>query len=211
MHAPSLEKEYIEKGVLVNGSIFAYNYFVIAGPREDPANISRAVNAVDAFKRIYEAGERGIAIFVSRGDRSGTHIRELLIWREAGLDPRDKIWYIEAGAGMAETLLLANEKRAYVLSDIGTFLKLKRDGRIPELEILYTNSTELINIYSVYLVKTCSGSERRAAIMFMEFLLGEGQELIGKYGVDLYGQPLFYPARNKTDYLRSIWNILAEK
>jgi tungstate transport system substrate-binding protein len=208
VHAPSLERRYIEQGVLERGSIFAYNYFIIAGPADDPANVRKASSAVDAFKRIYDAGEKGLARFVSRGDRSGTHVKELSLWRMAGLDPRGRPWYIERGAGMAETLVTASELNAYTLSDMGTFLKLKREGRIPGLEILYTNSSELINIYSVYLVASCYGDERRAAEEFMEFIL-ESQDLIASYGVEEYGQPLFLPAGPRIDELKKLWEVLA--
>ncbi len=209
VHAPSLEKKYIEMGVLENGRIIAYNYFAIAGPGSDPAGVRGAESAVDAFRRIYQAGEEGRARFVSRGDNSGTHVKEMSIWRMAGLDPRGRSWYLESGQGMAQTLIMADELEAYTLTDTGTFLKLKREGRLPGLEILYTNSTELINIYSVYLVKGCSGEERRVAEMFQEFVY-RNQELIARYGVDRYGRPLFYPAEGREDELRRIWEALAE-
>ncbi len=208
VHAPSLEKKYIEEGVIADGRIFAYNYFVIVGPEDDPAGVKSAESAVGAFKRIYAAGEEGRALFVSRGDNSGTHVKELSIWRLAGLDPSGRDWYKESGRGMAETLVMASEMGAYTLSDIGTYLKMKKEGRIPGLTVLYSNSTELINIYSVYLVKSCSGDERRAAEEFAEFIIGN-QDLIGSYGVEEYGQPLFYPAKGMEEELRSIWDQLA--
>ncbi len=211
VHAPSLEEKYIKQGVLGEGHIFAYNYFVIVGPSSDPANISKATSAVEAFKRIYRAGEEGKALFVSRGDNSGTNVRELSIWAKAGLDPHGRPWYLETGSGMGETLLVANEKKAYTLSDIGTFLKYKKDGRIPNLEVLYTNDTELINIYSVYVVKTCSGDERKMAEEFMRFVVGdEGQELIASYGVSTYGARLFNPVNGKLEMLKDLWLKLAE-
>ena len=208
VHAPSLEKEYIEKGVIVGGRIFAYNYFVVVGPRDDPAGIRESENAVEAFKKIYSAGEKGLARFVSRGDNSGTHVKELSIWSRAGLDPTGREWYLETGQGMAHTLLTANELAAYTLSDIGTFLKLRSEGRISSLEVLYSNSTELINIYSIYLVGTCSGDEKKVAEEFTLFVLSN-QELIEKYGVEDYGQPLFYPARGREDELKKYWELLA--
>ncbi|AEM38795.1 extracellular solute-binding protein family 1 [Pyrolobus fumarii 1A] len=211
VHAPSLEKKYIERGILENHHIIAYNYFVIVGPSNDPAGVREASDAIDAFRRIYKAGIEGKAVFVSRGDNSGTHVRERMLWRMAGLDPqpgRDK-WYIESGTGMARTLIIAEELGAYTLSDTGTFLKLKLDGKLPHLEILYSNSTELINVYSVYLVSTCTGAERKAALEFLKFVV-EHQELIGRYGLDKYGKPLFYPARGHEDMLEKAWQMLAE-
>lgn len=211
VHAPSLEKKYIEQGVLDEGHIFAYNYFVIVGPSSDPANVSRASSVIEAFKRIYRVGEEGKALFISRGDNSGTHVRELSIWARAGLNPRGRSWYLETGSGMGETLLVANEKKAYTLSDIGTYLKYKKDGRIPYLTILYTNDSELINIYSVYIVKSCSGSERKMAEEFMKFVIGEvGQKLISEYKVKEYGVRLFNPVNGRLELLRSLWVKLSE-
>ncbi len=208
VHAPSLEKQYIEKGVIEGGRIFAYNYFIIVGPSSDPAGVKGAGSAVEAFKAIYRAGEEGRTVFVSRGDNSGTHVKELSLWKSAGLDPRGRPWYKESGQGMAQTLVMASEMGAYTLSDIGTYLKLKSGGKIPGLEILYASSEELINIYSVYLVKSCTGDERKAAEEFAKFAV-ERQDLVGSYGVDKYGQPLFYPAEGKEDYLRQAWERLA--
>ncbi|GAB6147507.1 substrate-binding domain-containing protein [Stetteria hydrogenophila] len=208
VHAPSLEREYMEKGVIGEGAIFAYNYFVIAGPPGDPAGVRGAGSAVGAFKAIYQAGEEGRAVFLSRGDNSGTHVRELMLWRRAGLDPSGRPWYKETGQGMAQTLVMASEMGAYTLSDIGTFLKLKKDGRIPGLEVLYSNSTELINVYSVYIVNSCKGRERKAAEEFRDFILTH-QDLIEYYGVQEYGQPLFHAARGREDYLRAAWMELA--
>jgi tungstate transport system substrate-binding protein len=210
VHAPSLEKRYIEAGVLAEGWIFAYNFFVIVGPEEDPANVSGAGSAVEAFRRIFRAGEAGLTVFVSRGDGSGTHVRELMIWGMAGLDPRGRPWYVERGAGMAETLVTASELGGYTLSDIGTFLKLRAEGRIPNLLVLYSNSSELINIYSVYVVSSCRGPEREAALAFARFIAGPGQELIAVYGVEEFGEPLFYPAAGRLEELKELWERLAE-
>ena len=196
-HDPSRESLYIEKGVIERHGIIAVNNFIIAGPREDPARVAYSSSVVEAFKGIYEAGEKGEAVFVSRGDESGTHSRERLLWRLSSLSPYESPWYVEAGSSMAHTLLLANEKRAYVLSDIGTFLFLKSKGRLPSLEVLYYNESDplTLNIYSVYLVASCKGDERRAALSFLQFLLGEGQDLIDDYRVKGVELRLFTPAK----------------
>ena len=204
VHAPSLEREYIEKGVLEQHRIVAYNFFVVVGPQDDPAGVRGAKSAAEVFMKIYVAGEEGKATFVSRGDYSGTHVKEMSIWRLASLNPRGRPWYRESGAGMAQTLVIANELRAYTLSDIGTYLKLKKDGKLPNLEILYSNDTELINIYSIYIVKSCTGEERKYAELFADFV-HNNQDLIGRYGVDKYGQPLFYPAKDKESNLYRVW------
>ncbi len=209
VHAPSLERRYMEEGVITDGRIFAYNYFIIAGPPSDPAGVREAESPVDAFERIYEAGERGEASFASRGDNSGTHVKELSVWRAAGLDPKGRPWYLETGSGMGATLLVANEKGAYVLSDIGTFLKYSKDGKLPDLVILLEGGDELLNIYSVYLVPSCTGEEAKYARAFADFVVRDAQDLIARYGVSKYGQPLFYPAMGKLDWLRKRWQALA--
>ncbi|MET1128848.1 MAG: substrate-binding domain-containing protein [Thermoproteota archaeon] len=209
VHAPSLEKEYIEKGIIEGGRIFAYNFFVIVGPASDPAGVREARTAVEAFQRIYSAGERGAAKFVSRGDVSGTHVRELSIWKLAGLKPQGRSWYLETGQGMAQTLVVASEMSAYTLSDIGTYLELRKEGRIPNLVVLYGNGTELVNVYSVYLVSSCRGEERRAAEEFADFVYTH-QDLVASYGVDDFGQPLFYPARGREAELHKAWEELAK-
>ena len=209
VHAPSLEKRYLEEGVITDRRIFAYNYFIIVGPAGDPAGIRNAKSPPEAFSKIYQAGEVGEACFVSRGDNSGTHIKELSIWRAAGLNPSGKPWYMETGSGMSTTLLVANERNAYALSDIGTYLKLRSGGRLPNLQILYQGDVDLINIYSVYLVSTCGDPERGLAIEFMDFVSGDGQDLIASYGVDKYGRPLFNPAKDNLSWLEEAWSRLA--
>ncbi len=210
VHAPSLEKQYIEKGTLKDHYIIAYNYFVIVGPPDDPAGVSKAHNASEAFSLIYKAGDEGKTLFISRGDNSGTNVKELSIWKAAGLNPEGKNWYLESGQGMGQTLVMADEKRAYTLSDIGTFLKYKKDGTIKTLKVLYTNDTELINIYSMYIVTTCKGKELDAAKGFYNYVKTH-LDLIGSYGIDKYGQPLFYSAQGKEQELYSIWEELANQ
>ena len=209
VHAPSLEKKYISKGVISDRRIFAYNYFIVAGPASDPAGIRDSESPIEAFIKIYEAGERGEAVFVSRGDSSGTHVRELSLWDKAGLDPRGRSWYMETGSGMGHTLLVANEKRAYVLSDLGTYLKFKKEGKISNLELLYQGGSELINVYSVYLVSSCTGRERALAVSFMDFVSKDAQSLIAEYGINKFGQPLFRPAEGNLEQLEKFWEMLA--
>ncbi len=211
VHAPSLEKQYIEEGILLDGAIIAYNTFVIVGPVKDPAKI-KGLDVINAFKEIFKAGEENRALFVSRGDNSGTHVRELAIWNLAGLDPHGRSWYLESGTGMSKTLLIANEKNAYTLSDIGTYLKLKKEGKLPNLEILVDKGDVLLNIYSVYIVnpEKVKGVKYELAKRFRDFVLSEGQEIIGRYGVEKYGRPLFYPAKGKEEMLKEAWNRLVK-
>ncbi len=207
VHAPSLEKKYLEKEVIYGGRIFAYNYFVIVGPKDDPARI-KGLDPVSAMKKIYEAGEKGLAKFISRGDNSGTHVRELMLWSIAGLNSKGKPWYIETGSGMSETLMVANEYSAYTISDIGTYLKFS--NKLSELTVLVDEGDILINIYSAYLVK--NSSNEKYAEMFMDFLISkEGQEIIGNYGVNDFGRPLFYSVESADiNKLLSLWNKFSE-
>jgi len=204
VHAPSWCLEYLVRGFLKEGEVFSYNYFVLVVPPSDPAGAS-GLDPVEAFSRLYEAGERGEAAFVSRGDNSGTHVREMSLWSRAGLDPRGRPWYVESGSGMSETLLLASEKGAYTLSDIGTYLKMR--DRI-ELEVLVEGGGELLNIYSVYLVnpERVPGVDEELAGEFAHFLLTDGQSVIASYGVEEFGRPLFHP---REDWLKGEWERLA--
>lgn len=210
VHAPSLEKQYIESGTLIDGKIIAYNFFIIVGPASDPAGIKN-LSPEEALQKIFSAGEAGKALFVSRGDNSGTHVKELSLWKKAGLSPQGRNWYIESGTGMSDTLLIANEKNAYTLSDIGTYLKLKAEGRI-DLVVLVAGGDELLNIYSVYIVnpEKIDGVNYEAAKAFHNFVTSDaGQEIIASYGVKEYGQPLFYPAKGKIDWLKTMWEKLS--
>jgi len=211
VHAPSLEKQYIDQGVLVDWGIMAYNTFIIVGPQNDPAGIKRLNDPIEAFRKIYETGESGRALFISRGDNSGTHVRELAIWKLAGLDPHGRSWYIESGTGMSQTLMIANEKNAYTLSDIGTYTKLKKEGDIPYLEIMVDKGTYLLNVYSVYIVNPNKypNVNYKYAKMFRDFVLSrEGQEIIASYGVKRYGEPLFHPSMGREEWLREQWQRL---
>ena len=213
VHAPNLEKLYIERSVLTHHVIFAYNYFVLVGPKDDPAGVRNATSIFDAFRRIAEAGAHGRALFVSRGDCSGTYVRERLIWEMVGLDPRPgkDPWYVETGSGMAATLRIASEKHAYTLSDIGTFAKLSANGAIPGLTILYPSKhidSILVNVYSAYLVGSCKGAERKAAELFINFLVSrDAQQLIARYKVGDIA--LFYPALKSDINLTKVWDTLA--
>jgi len=210
VHAPKLEKKYLEKGVLKSGEIFAYNTFIILGPKNDPAGI-KEMDPINAMIAIFRAGEAGNAKFVSRGDNSGTHNRELWLWSLAGLDPSGKHWYIESGTGMAQTLMIANEYGAYTLSDIGTYLKLSSE--LAYLTPLVTQGSELLNVYSIYIVdsEVIKGANEKLAYEFQQFVLSdEIQSFIGNYGVAEFGSSLFYPANGDPDgSLREAWIQLA--
>ena len=193
-HAPGLEKKYVEDGKMSNRRLVMYNDFVLIGPTDDPAQIKGLPKAVDALKRIAESQSR----FVSRGDKSGTHVLEQGLWKQAGLEPRGA-WYIESGQGMGQTLGIANDRRAYTLTDRGTYLAFQKRVDLP---ILVEKDRPLLNIYSVMEVNPANGPRVNVAggKAFAEFMLApETQAVIKAFGVDKYGQPLFVPVAGKKD------------
>ncbi len=194
VHAPALEKKYLAEGRLLNQRLVMYNDFVILGPVDDPARIKGLGSAVEAMKRVGERGGR----FVSRGDRSGTNLLELALWKAAGVEPRGA-WYIESGQGMGQTLGIADDRRAYTISDRGTYLALSR--RLG-LAVLVEKDRPLLNLYSVMEVNPANGPRVNAAggKAFADFMLSaEVQAVIKRFGVDTYGQPLFVPIAGKRD------------
>ncbi len=193
-HAPGLEKKYVEDGKMSNRRLVMYNDFVLIGPADDPAQIKGLPKAVDALKRIAESQAR----FVSRGDKSGTHVLEQGLWKQAGIEPRGA-WYIESGQGMGQTLGIANDRRAYTLTDRGTYLAFQKRVDLP---ILVEKDRPLLNIYSVMEVNPANGPRVNVAggKAFAEFMLApETQAVIKAFGVDKYGQPLFVPVAGKKD------------
>lgn len=141
VHAPDAEEEFISEGYGLDRYYVARNEFVIVGPEADPAGVDESSGTVDAIGRIHDQE----AVFISRGDQSGTHKRELKIWDEAGLEP-EGAWYIEVGQGMGAVLTMASELKGYALSDIGTFYSMEDHL---DLVILHTGDELLENIYSV--------------------------------------------------------------
>ncbi len=193
VHDKAREYEFLAEGYGKERRCFAYNYFYIVGPSEDPAGI-KGLNATQAFREIARAGENNPGVsFISRGDNSGTHAREKLIWNKTGIEPEGR-WYLESGQGMGATLLIANEKRAYTLTDMSTYTAYK--GRL-ELVPLVTEGEELLNVYAA--IPVVSGNAELAE-KFVEFLTSsEGQSIIAAYGEETYGRPLFYPAAGHCD------------
>lgn len=193
-HAPALEKKYVEEGKLRNRRLVMYNDFVIIGPGDDPAKIKGIPKSVEALKKIAAAGSR----FVSRGDKSGTHVLEQGLWKEAGITPAAP-WYIESGQGMGATLGIANDRRAYTITDRGTYLAFQKRVSLP---VLVEKDRPLLNIYSVMEVNPANGPRVNAAggKAFADFMLvPEVQAVIRTFGVDKYGQALFVPIAGKKD------------
>ncbi|MFH1702256.1 MAG: substrate-binding domain-containing protein [Nitrospirota bacterium] len=187
VHDPFREEKFVSEGYGVNRRAVMHNDFVIVGSQNDPAGIKRLKSAIDAFEEIAEKGSS----FVSRGDDSGTNIKELDIWDDAGINPKGKGWYFETGAKMGDTLLTANQKKAYTLSDMGTFLNY--ESKIT-LKILFKGDPILRNNYSVIAVNPEKFPEAkyREAMDFIAFVTSpEGQRLIAEYRK--HGINLFYP------------------
>ncbi|HUP37465.1 MAG TPA: substrate-binding domain-containing protein [Candidatus Limnocylindria bacterium] len=193
-HAPGLEKKYVSEGKMSNRRLVMYNDFVVIGPPDDPAKIKGLPKAVDALERIARSRSR----FVSRGDKSGTHALELALWKQAGIEPKGA-WYIESGQGMGQTLGIANDRRAYTLTDRATLLAFQKRVDLP---ILVEKDRPLLNIYSVMEVNPANGPRVNAqgGRAFADFMLEpETQAVIESFGVAKYGQPLFVPLAGKKD------------
>lgn len=183
-HSPDAEEEFMAAGDGSRRDAVMHNDFVIVGPPDDPAGIADSTSAVDAMARIAESG----ATFVSRADESGTNIKELELFDEAGVTPGGE-WYEETGQGMGETLTITSQLEGYTLSDRGTYLAT--DGL--DLDILTQNSKDLLNFYHV-LVVDHEGTNRACADEFADWLLTpDTQQLIGDFGVEEYGRQLFVP------------------
>ena len=198
VHAPSEELAFMEEGYGVDRKIIAYNFFSIVGLIDDPAGISQ-MNVEDALNTLIEKGRSGESTWVSRGDDSGTHAKEKGLWSAAGFDVtslREEGWYRESGTGMGKTLQIAEEFGAYTLTDMGTYLKYRKEALI-NLEVMVGEGAELINVYSAIAVSTESNPDANfgGAIEFIEFLVSdEGQAIFESYGVDAYDTNLFNPA-----------------
>ncbi|MCH6545004.1 MAG: substrate-binding domain-containing protein [Deltaproteobacteria bacterium] len=186
VHAPDEEKMFIANGHGVERRSFMYNYFVLAGVSEDPAGVSKTKSVPEAFRRIADSK----TLFLSRGDESGTHIMEQRLWHRAGVRPSGR-WYQQSGQGMGPTLIIAAEKKAYVLTDRSTYLRLKK--RIG-LKVLLDGDSELLNIYSLIRVNSQKSSRINVAggKAFFDFMLSrETMKRIETFGVEKFGEPLF--------------------
>ncbi len=193
VHLPDAEKKFVEEGYGVNRRLIMHNDFIIVGPADDPAKIKGVKSSAEALKKIAEAS----ALFVSRGDNSGTHAKEKTLWKQAEIAPAGQKWYQETGLGMGQTLNVAAEKKGYTLADRGTYLALKKT--IP-LEILVEGDAILLNIYHVMEVNSKMWPKVNAAgaRAFADFMVSkQAQEIIGKFGVDKFGSPLFFPDAGK--------------
>ncbi len=190
VHAKDDELEFVKEGYFVQRHDVMYNDFVIVGPSEDPAGMRGSGSALRAFAQIKQAG----AFFVSRGDNSGTYKKERYLWKRSNIDPGGEKWYLEVGQGMGKTLRIANEKRAYTLTDRGTWLALNDREKL-DMKILVEGDSLLFNQYGLMAVNPEKHShvKYREAMRFIEFLVSSrGQSAIASFR-DSRGNQLFYP------------------
>ena len=187
VHAKASEEQFIADGYGVERIPFMYNYFVVVGPADDPAGIKDCADAAEAFEKIEEAE----ALFVSRGDESGTHKAELKIWGD-DVPEADDEWYISAGQGMGACLTMASEKGAYCLTDKATFLSNQADL---DLDIILAEGEDMKNTYSLIECnpEKLEGINTEGAKALIEWMTGdEASALIAEYGKEQYGSALFY-------------------
>jgi tungstate transport system substrate-binding protein len=187
VHSPAAEKTFVEAGFGINKKSVMYNDFIIVGPASDPAGIKGSTSAAEAFKKIAAAK----AIFVSRGDDSGTHSKEKSVWASGTIEPKGQSWYLSTGQGMGETLKVAMEKLGYTLVDRATWLTAK--AGLPDLTLLVEGDKKLFNPYSV--IEVVGAKNADGAKAFSDWITGaDGQQVIGSYGVDKFGQQIFVPS-----------------
>ena len=194
VHAPASEKEFMDGGYGEERFLVMHNDFVIVGPEDDPAGVEGLDNPIAAMQKIADT----TAVWISRGDDSGTHKKERAFWEQSGIIPEGE-WFLESGQGMGATLQIASEKNAYTLTDRATYLFLKENLYS---EILVEGHESLLNVYHVMTVNpemweqvNNEGAKALAAFLISE----ETQDMIREYGVDEFGQPLFFPDADKTD------------
>src|SRR5215208_2202671 len=176
LHSPAAEKEFVANGFGIDRRLVMHNDFVLVGPVSDPAAI-RGEAPINALHNIFTSN----VTFVSRGDDSGTHVKETALWKNAGLDPAGKNWYLETGQGQGATLSIASEKSGYALTDRGTFLAYKSNV---DLELLVEGDPFLLNVYHVITVNPdkIPSINQEGAKAFADFVTSdEGQKIIGEF------------------------------
>jgi tungstate transport system substrate-binding protein len=193
VHSPAAEKTFVVEGYGINRRLIMHNDFIIVGPPEDSAKIKGIKSASEALKKMAASN----ALFLSRGDNSGTHSKEKAIWKAAGIDPEKEKWYQQTGLGMGQTLSVTAEKKGYTLADRGTYLALKKNLG---LDILVEGDAILLNIYHVIEVNPAKWPKANSpgAKAFADFMVAkETQGIIKTFGIDKFGSPLFFPDAGK--------------
>jgi tungstate transport system substrate-binding protein len=195
VHSPDAEKKFVAEGYGVNRRLIMHNDYIIVGPSEDPAKIKGVKSSTEAFKKVASAK----ALFASRGDNSGTHAKEKVIWKATGINPEGEKWYQQTGLGMGQTLNVSAEKKGYTLADRGTYLALKKNLN---LDILVEGDAILLNIYHVIEVNPAKWTKVNVlgAKAFADFMVSrETQDIVKTFGVDKFGSPLFFPDAGKKE------------
>jgi len=195
VHSPDAERKFIAEGSGLNRRIVMHNDFVVVGPPADPAAVRGAKSTPESFRKIAAAG----ALFLSRGDHSGTHAKEKGIWKTAGIDPEGRKWYQQTGLGMGQTLNVAAEKRGYTLADRGTWLALRKNLGLP---VLREGDPILLNVYHVIAVNPAKWPRvnGEGAKAFSDFMVsGQAQGIIRTFGAGTYGEPLFFPDAGRSE------------
>src|SRR6185295_8298880 len=197
VHAPPSEVTWMAQGNGTERLLVMHNDFVIVGPTDDPAHLKGDTSALAALKKIADAR----AAFVSRGDNSGTQQLELSLWQKDGIDPKGQPWYLESGTGMGQTLTIADQKRAYTISDRATLLAFS--GKV-ELPVLVERDPVLLNVYHVMPVNPTKfpnvAINTAGGKAFADFMVAaETQKVIGEFGKDKYGEALFVPDAGKSE------------
>jgi len=195
VHSPAAEKKFVAEGYGINRRIIMHNDFIIVGPPTDSAKIKGIKLASEAFKKIALAN----ALFLSRGDNSGTHSKEKTVWKATGITPDGEKWYQETGLGMGQTLNVAAEKKGYTLADRGTYLALKKNLN---LDILVEGDAILLNVYHIIEVNPAKWPKVNSAggKAFADFMVSkEAQDIIKTFGADKFGSPLFFPDVGKKE------------
>jgi tungstate transport system substrate-binding protein len=198
VHAPDAEKEAVKEGWAANRSLIGGNEFYIVGPASDPADIKGAGSVTDAYKRIATAK----ALFFSRNDNSGTHKKELALWKMAGIKPEGP-WYVAANGFMENTLMRADKENGYFMTDSSTW-HAKKAG-LKNITFLFRGDPAMVNIYHIMSVPEGkrSGEIYRLICGFIEFVKSaEGQKIIGEFGITEYGDPLYMDAKKAADAVK---------
>jgi tungstate transport system substrate-binding protein len=195
VHSPDAEAKFVADGFGIDRRLVMHNDFVVVGPAADPAKVKGLKSAAEAFKKIAGAG----ALFLSRGDNSGTHSKEKGLWKAAAVTAEGQPWYQQTGLGMGQTLSVASEKQGYTLADRGTYLSMKK---VLGLDVLVEGDKGLLNVYHVIEVNPAKWPKVSAegAKAYGDFLVSpETQATIKTFGADKYGQPLFFPDAGRKD------------
>ena len=194
VHAPAAEKKAVAEGWATKRLLIGSNEFYIVGPSSDPAGIASATSAADAYRRI--AGSK--AKFFSRGDNSGTHKKEMAVWKQAGVNPAGD-WYVVTKDFMTATLKRANDEKGYFMTDSSTWIAEKKN--VPDLKILFRGDKFLVNTYHTLCQPAGVTAGAAMALKFIDFVSSEeGQKIIGTYGMETYGEGLYNDAAYAKQY-----------